>query len=269
MTLLSLYALLALASMLLAFWRPPRMPRYALLLLIAGVPQLGGILGIWIPGMFLVSAATVAVWCLCNRDIAGILVAAAGLIMNLLAMALHGGAMPIDADTLVRIGVGLAPGTLLSGSKDIVVQSSPLWLLSDWIVLATDPITLIASPGDMLVLSGLICWLLFSPALHEEKEKEPPMLMTHSQPSPMPDGRVRLISGHSTRPALTRLALLAAANPTFAESLMRDPVGAGSAHPHYAVSLDARDCATLVAISSRTRTVGEFLGELANVVDGA
>ncbi|HWQ14977.1 MAG TPA: hypothetical protein VNL77_19420, partial [Roseiflexaceae bacterium] len=79
---------------------------------------------------------------------------------------------------------------------------------------------------------------------------------------------LRLIPGQSARPALTRLALLAAANPAFAERLLRDPHAAAGAHPHYSVQLDAHDCATLNAIRARARTVGEFLGELADVVDG-
>lgn len=83
------------------------------------------------------------------------------------------------------------------------------------------------------------------------------------------DRRQELVSGQSARPALTRLALLAAANPTVAECLMRDPLDAAAAHPHYALLLDARDRATLADIRARTSTVGEFLANLADVVDGA
>ena len=57
MTVLTLYLSCALAGGALALWRPPQMPRYWLLLSIAAVPQLGSLLGIWIPGMFLVSVA--------------------------------------------------------------------------------------------------------------------------------------------------------------------------------------------------------------------
>ena len=82
------------------------------------------------------------------------------------------------------------------------------------------------------------------------------------------DQRMRLLPGQSARPVLTRLALLAAANPTVAESLLHDPLDA-AAHPHFALLLDARDRATLADIRSRARTVGEFLSDLADVVDGA
>ena len=82
------------------------------------------------------------------------------------------------------------------------------------------------------------------------------------------DQHMRLLPGQSARPALTRLALLAAANPTVAESLLHDPLDAAAAHPHYALLLDARDRATLADIRTRARTVGEFISDLADVVDG-
>src|SRR5690348_10862158 len=97
MMVLMMYGALALAGAAIAIWRPPQMPRYWLLLAIAAVPQLGNLLSIWIDGMFLVSVGAIFVWCLCNRTIAGIPAIAAGVVMNLLVMAFHGGAMPIHA----------------------------------------------------------------------------------------------------------------------------------------------------------------------------
>ena len=94
------------------------------------------------------------------------------------------------------------------------------------------------------------------------------MMPFHATPVP-PDRRTRLQPGLSARPSLTRLALLAAANPSVAESLLRDPLNAAMAHPHYALMLDAHDQATLADIRSRAHTVGEFLLDLADVVDGA
>jgi hypothetical protein len=240
------------------------MPRYWLLLAIAAVPQLGSLLGIWIAGMFLVSVAAIFVWCICNRAIAGIPAVAAGVIMNLLVMAFHGGAMPIHAATLAQIGHIFAPGTLLMGSKDVVVQSATLWLLSDWLVLPAGATTYVASPGDVVVMVGVIWWLLFS---YTREERNRPML-TFRAAAPA-EGRARLIPGQSARPALTRLALLAAANPSVAEGLLRDPLDAAAAHPHFVLALDARDRATLADIRARARTVGEFLADLADVVDGA
>ena len=264
MTLLMLYLACALGGAAIALWRPPRVPRYWPLLAIAAVPQFGSMLGIWIPGMFLVSVAAIFIWCLCNRAVAGVPVVAVGVILNLLVMAFHGGAMPIRTEVLERLGDPSAPGTLLMGSKDIVVQSAYLALLSDWMVLPLNALTIVASPGDLIVLVGIAWWLLFS----HSKERDRSMMTFRTAPTSL-DYRTRLLPGQSTRPALTRLALLAAANPTVAESLLRDPLDAATAHPHYAMMLDARDRATLADIRARARTVGEFLTDLADVVDGA
>jgi hypothetical protein len=264
MTLLTLYLACALAGAALSLLLPPRMPRYWLLLAIAAVPQVGSVLGIWIPGMFLVSVGTIFVWCLSNRDIAGVPLVAVGVIMNLLVMAFHGGAMPIRADILAGLGHAVAPGTLLMGSKDIVVESAALWLLSDWLVLPISAITIVASPGDVLVVAGILWWLLFS----RLSERVAPM-MTLRATSTTLDRGMRLQPGQSARPALTRLALLAAANSAVAERLLHDPLDAVAIHPHYSLPLDARDRATLADIRARANTVGEFLADLADVVDGA
>ena len=264
MTVLLLYMLCAVAGAFVAFWRPPRMPRYWLLLAIAAVPQLGNLLGVWITGMFLVSVGAIFVWCICNRAIAGVPAIAVGVVMNLLVMAFHGGAMPIHAATLAQIGYVVAPGTLLMGSKDLVVETATFGLLADWLVLPAGITTFVASPGDLVVLIGVIWWLLFSHAYERPK----PMLMYRTAPQ-APEQRARLIPGQSARPALTRLALLAAANPAVAEHLLRGPLDAVATHPHYILALDARDRATLADIRGRARTVGEFLSNLADVVDGA
>src|SRR5215211_1986596 len=264
MMVLLLYLSCALVGAMVAFWRAPRMPRYWLLLAIAAVPQLGNLLGVWISGMFLVSVGAIFVWCLCNRAIAGVPTIAVGVVMNLMVMAFHGGAMPIHAATLAQIGYAVAPGTLLMGSKDLVVQTAALGVLADWLVLPAGVTTFIASPGDLVVLIGVIWWLLFS----YTHERPRPMLMYRSTPA-APEQRARLIPGQSARPALTRLALLAAANPSVAEHLLRDPLDAAATHPHYVLALDARDRATLADIRTRARSVGEFLADLADVVDGA
>ncbi len=84
-----------------------------------------------------------------------------------------------------------------------------------------------------------------------------------------PEVCAQLVPGQSARPVLTRLALLAAANPAVAESLLRDTLDMAAVHPHYAFILDARDQATLEAVRSQSSTVGEFLSGLADAVDGA
>jgi hypothetical protein len=82
--------------------------------------------------------------------------------------------------------------------------------------------------------------------------------------------RTRPLRGQSSRPALTHVVLLAAANPGIAESLMRgDPLDLAIDHPQYTVPLDARDRATLTDICARAHTINEFLICLAAAADDA
>lgn len=70
------------------------------------------------------------------------------------------------------------------------------------------------------------------------------------------------------RPALTALALLAVANPEVAAALLRDPLGAAQAHPHYRIQLDEEDRRLLISIRSRA-SLNEFLAELADAIDAS
>lgn len=74
--------------------------------------------------------------------------------------------------------------------------------------------------------------------------------------------------GQSSRPALTQLVLLAAANPTIVERLLNgEPPDAALEHPQYIVPLDARDRATLTDICAQVSTVHEFLVSVAAAAD--
>jgi len=169
MTMLLLSTFGALLSGALAFWRRPQLPRFCLLLVIALVPQVGNLFGIRIPGMFFVAIAVIAIWCAYNRDISGTAVVGIGIGLNLLVMGFHGGAMPIRADVLASLGQIAVPGTVLVGSKDVVIDTSALWLLSDWIILALGSKKIVVSPGDLIIVAGVAWWLLFSH--HSEKDR--------------------------------------------------------------------------------------------------
>lgn len=67
--------------------------------------------------------------------------------------------------------------------------------------------------------------------------------------------------------ALAALALLAVANPQIAEQLLRDPVGAAQAHPHYNILLDDDDRRVLTGIQAHARSLSDFLQRLADVID--
>lgn len=154
--------LIALCSAALAFWRAPQMPRYWPLLAIATVPQIANLFAITIPWMLWAAIAAVLLWCFCNWGVRGAPIVALGVGLNLIVMTYHRGSMPIRADVLASIGHSVAPGTLLVGSKDVVVQSSILWLLGDWIVIADGPTPVVLSPGDLILLAGVAWWLLLS-----------------------------------------------------------------------------------------------------------
>jgi len=162
MAMLMLSVIGALVSGALAFWRRPHMPRFWPLLAVAMAPQLGNLAGIRVPGMFFVAIAVIGIWCAYNRDIAGTAVVAVGIGLNLLVMGFHGGSMPIRADVLASLGQVAAPGTVLAGSKDVVIDTSALWLLSDWIILALGAKKVVVSPGDLIIVAGVAWWLLFS-----------------------------------------------------------------------------------------------------------
>jgi hypothetical protein len=74
----------------------------------------------------------------------------------------------------------------------------------------------------------------------------------------------------SERKALLYSGLLLLADRGIAERLLRgDPIDMAIAHPHYPVSLDDGDRATLSDIRDRVATVDELLAHLAEVADGA
>jgi hypothetical protein len=183
MTLIILAFFAMIIAIVLAFWRSPEIPRYWPLLLViafaAGL-QGGGLLGVQLPGMFFVVVIGFAIWLRYNYKIPGVAIVALGAALNFTAMAFHGGAMPIRVDVLARFGVSMEPGTLLGGSKDIVVQDSPVALLSDWIIIPVGEgmRAIVTSPGDLVIVTGLLYWLLFSRAPKPEPERMPPRSST-------------------------------------------------------------------------------------------
>jgi hypothetical protein len=180
MTLLILSIAGACLGAALAFWRPPRMPRANLLLAVAVAPQIAAMFGIRALWAFLISATAIGLWCFYNRGLAGATGITLGAIMNLLPMAFHGGSMPVHAGTTAALGQIIAPGTILIGSKDVVVESSPLGLLADWLVFwVSSGRVVVASPGDLVVVAGILYWLLVSP-LQRKEQAHAPRLITHT-----------------------------------------------------------------------------------------
>lgn len=101
-----------------------------------------------------------------------------------------------------------------------------------------------------------------SPILDEDTKRT--AVLTQGIDKRLPD----LVSGKSARPALTRLALLMRANPDVAACVFRDPANASSAHPQYTLALSEQDQATVCDIQARSLNIGDFLLQLAEVIDG-
>lgn len=162
----------ALGGGLIALVRPPQMPKAWPLLLLSAVPQAASLLGIWLAGQFLITVCAFCAWVLVNRNIPGILLIALGVNLNLLVMAFYGGAMPISAELLQQLGHQVPQDVLMAGTKDIVVQSPTLAVLSDWIVILSGSRTIIASPGDLIAVGGILYWLLFSHPITKDSQYE-------------------------------------------------------------------------------------------------
>lgn len=162
----------------LALWRAPRLPRCWLLLAIAAVPQLAVIRGMYLEILSLISIAAIAAWYWLNRDIAGIAIMTVGALLNLMVMVYHGGAMPIHQETMQALGYPSPAGTVLGGSKDVVVASSGLWWLADWLVVSLGDRVIVFSPGDTLLVGGIVRWLLSSRTSERSR--------VHAQPHPAP-----------------------------------------------------------------------------------
>jgi hypothetical protein len=184
MTLFVFYGITALLCGVAALFRSPRLPRAWGLLAAAGLPQIALIIGIESFWLALISAICIAIWGLLNRTIIGLPIVSLGMLMNMLAMVAHGGRMPIDSAVLARLGHTVEPGVILLGSKDVVVDGSLFLWLSDHLVIGTGKLALIASPGDVVLLIGLLCWIIFSQAAQRNDAHAQPVHHSNAKSSP-------------------------------------------------------------------------------------
>jgi len=113
--------------------------------------------------LLLVSAIFLAIFCWQNRNRAGFVVLAIGIVLNVSVMVANDGMMPISSITLQRMqsipaGSSLDTGLTLTRSKDRVLDGNRARLvwLSDWLLLPGPFARLAAwSAGDALMLAGL------------------------------------------------------------------------------------------------------------------
>lgn len=108
-----------------------------------------------------------------NRRQPGLWLLGLGLALNLAAISLNGGFMPISPETLLALGLppeSWVIGQRLGMTKDLVLPGAEtnLWPLSDWLISpAWFPIRGAFSIGDVLVAAGVF-WVLWSAAGHEQ-----------------------------------------------------------------------------------------------------
>lgn len=85
-----------------------------------------------------------------NRAIAGIKWILTGAFLNLLAMLLHGGTMPVSEKALKL--TGQANNDFEADARHHLLNESTFWILTDWIPL----LRYVLSPGDILAGIGII-----------------------------------------------------------------------------------------------------------------
>jgi hypothetical protein len=103
------------------------------------------------------------VFALRNWHLWGIRVMAVGFILNLVAISLNGGLMPISPEEVASVNLldrieNVQLGEPVPGSKGILMapREARLWFLSDIIVFPPrSPIARVVSVGDLVVLSGV------------------------------------------------------------------------------------------------------------------
>jgi len=127
--------------------------------------------------LLIVSAIFLATFCWQNRNRAGFVVLAIGIMLNVSVMVANGGTMPISSITLQRMqsiptGSSVDTGVALAQSKDRVLDDGRARLvwLSDWLLLPGPFARLAAwSAGDALMLAGLarLLWYTMKGELHD------------------------------------------------------------------------------------------------------
>ena len=107
----------------------------------------------------------VVVWL--NRRLPGMLIVLVGITSNLIVIAANGGYMPITPEALARIGAGeaayqMAPGSVVLGSKDVLLpsQQAYLWMLGDVLVIPEPfPWPTAMSIGDLILTVGIFLFI--------------------------------------------------------------------------------------------------------------
>ena len=145
-----------------------RLPLLALLafgiqlLVIKGIDSHTGLLlgGLWLSHLLLI-VVVAANWRFWSIRILGL-----GLVLNLVAMGVNGGLMPVTPETLDEAGLShlateIEIGDHIPGTKDVLFERSSvrLYPITD-ILVVSFPSSRAYSPGDVLVFLGFVAVLV-------------------------------------------------------------------------------------------------------------
>ncbi|RDI40043.1 DUF5317 domain-containing protein [Falsibacillus pallidus] len=89
-----------------------------------------------------------------NRHYSGVKWILAGAVLNLAALVLHGGVMPVDAHALQMTGQENA--VFETDARHTLMENSLFWIVGDWIPV----IRYVMSPGDIFVGIGIFLMIV-------------------------------------------------------------------------------------------------------------
>lgn len=136
---------------------------------IAGMPLLIGAGALQIPMLLdhriayapAVGAGLVVIWAVANRQLPGARLLMFGAGLNVLAMLHSQGMMPL-APHMVASLPHLGAPSLLAHSKDVIGTADVWQWIGDWMPLQLPSLTLVGSPGDLLIAAAVIYWACIS-----------------------------------------------------------------------------------------------------------
>lgn len=147
-------------------WLPLVFASLALQLLIFTPFRTVPLISVATPWLYMLSMLLLTAWVAANRHIPGMLLMAAGLLLNLAAIAANGGYMPI---ALERASVYGTSATFTDGGRHnnsiaLATGQAYLWLLTDIIAI---PFAGVFSVGDVLLTLGvaICCYRAIRPAM--------------------------------------------------------------------------------------------------------
>lgn len=138
--------------------------------------------------LYVLSMAMLVVWVVLNRRIPGIVLIAAGVLMNLAAIAANGGYMPVAPEAARYAGRAAnyaTDGLPIANNSLAIAENVRLWILTDiFPIPAGIPLANVFSLGDVLLTTGIaiLCYrAIRGPATSAPALVTPPAVALNSQ----------------------------------------------------------------------------------------